>query len=45
MINEYVLCDILCIVGYLEWMAIIFIIIYTIKESIYEQDRDTKDSK
>lgn len=40
---EYIVCDILCAIGYLEWMAIVFIIIYTIREGIYGQDTDTKD--
>ena len=45
MINEYVLCDILCAIGYLEWMAIVFIIALIIEEGIYGQDRNIKNSK
>jgi hypothetical protein len=44
MIDEYMLCDILCVLDYARWMVCIVCIIYIIRKVMDGQDRDTKDS-
>lgn len=43
MIDEYMLCDILCMLDYAKWVAIVFFI-YIIRKVVNGQDRDTSDS-
>lgn len=41
--DEYLLCDILCVIGYIQWLIIASIVIYIIKEVFYGSKTNIKD--
>ena len=45
MIDEYMLCDILCMLDYAKWIVGILFIIYIIRRGLHGQDRNIKNGK
>lgn len=40
MLDAKLLCDILCVIGYLEWAIIVGVLIYTIYKAKYDNRQD-----